>query len=326
MTAAADLVALEVFDGVPAADLAALAAHLAPLRARAGDVLMRQGELALCFLIVESGAVQVQHISPDGDVEVADLVGGIVVGEIALLRNTRRTATVIATDDVRGYVGEEEAFQCLLEVPGIAGMLVRTARQRLAAFVTPIAVVARDDTELFLRPVLPGDGERVLHSHVRLSPESMYKRFLSVRKPTEAMLTYLFEVDYVDHFVWVLTDGPDGPVIADARFVRDPDDHATAEIAFTVADLYQGRGLGTLLLAVLVVAAGVDGVERFTANILADNGSARAVLDRYDVTWDRDEPGVVTTTMPVPALDRLPAGLPLAEIATVARQVIKAFD
>ncbi len=37
-------------------------------------------------------------------------------------------------------------------------------------------------------------------------------------------MNYLFEVDYVDHFVWVLTDGVDGPVVADARFVRDEAD------------------------------------------------------------------------------------------------------
>ena len=34
-------------------------------------------------------------------------------------------------------------------------------------------------------------------------------------------MRYLFEVDYVDHFVWVMTDGVDGPVVADGRFVRD---------------------------------------------------------------------------------------------------------
>ena len=310
MTAAADLASLEVFAGIPAADLAELAMYVEPLHSQPGDVLMRQGERALTFLIVASGALEVRHTDPDGETAVAELSGSLIVGEIALLRGVPRTATVVAVGDVFGYVGGEEAFQRLLEIPGIAGMLVRTARQRLAAFITPIPVLARDDTELFLRPVLPGDAVRVAHSHVQLSPQSMYKRFLSVRRPTEAMLTYLFEVDYVDHFVWVLTDGADGPVIADARFVRDPDDRTAAEIAFTVADLYQGRGLGTLLFAVLAVAARVDGIERFNANVLSDNEPARGVLDRYDAEWVRDEPGVVTTTIPVPGPEQLPVDLP----------------
>ena len=65
-------------------------------------------------------------------------------------------------------------------------------------------------------------------------------------------MDYLFEVDYLDHFVWVLTDGVDGPVVADARFVRDEADPAVAEIAFIVGDDYQGRGIGTFLMEALV--------------------------------------------------------------------------
>jgi hypothetical protein len=51
--------------------------------------------------------------------------------------------------------------------------------------------------------------------------------------PSPALLHYLSEVDYVDHFVWVVTDGSDP--VADARFVRDESDPKIAEIAFTVA-------------------------------------------------------------------------------------------
>ena len=61
-------------------------------------------------------------------------------------------------------------------------------------------------------------------------------------------MTYLFEVDYVDHFVWVMTEGEDGSVVADARFVRDEADATVAEVAFIVGDDYQGRGVGTFLM------------------------------------------------------------------------------
>jgi protein lysine acetyltransferase len=326
MTVAMELGALPVFAGIPTDELSALAAELTPVRAPAGEVLMRQGDKAVSFLIIASGEVEVRHTDDDGQTLVACLSEGLI-GEIALLRSAPRTATVIATAVVAGYLGYEAAFQRLLQIPGIAPQLVQTARQRLAAFLTPIPIETRDGTELMLRPVLPGDTQRVAQAHIMFSPETLYRRFLSVRTPTETVLTYLFEVDYVDHFVWVVTDGEDGPVVADARFVRDHDDPTLAEIAFTVADAYQGRGIGTVLFAALVVAARIDGVTKFQARVLSDNLPARALLDRLDAPWMREEPGVVAATVEVPDPKTLPVKIKhLKEIQDVARQVIRAFE
>lgn len=326
MSVATELGALPVFAGIPTDELSELADELTPVRVPTGEVLMRQGEQALSFFIISSGELEVRHTDSDGQMLVAFLSEGLI-GEIALLRNAPRTATVVATDEVYGYLGKETAFEHLLQIPGIATQLVRTARQRLAAFITPIPFEARDGTELMLRPVLPGDTQRVAHGHVMFSPETLYRRFLSVRTPTETVLNYLFEVDYVDHFVWVVTDGEDGPVIADARFVRDQDDPTIAEIAFTVADAYQGRGIGTVLFGALAVAAHVDGVTRFNARVLSDNLPARALLDRLDAPWIREEPGVVAATIEVPDPKQWPFKIEhLKEIRDVARQVIRAFE
>ena len=322
------LAGLEIFAGVDTVSVSALAAELEPLRAAPGDVLMRQGERALSFLIIASGHAEVRHTDIRGTIVVADVAPGLIVGEIALLRHAPRTATVIAEDELCGYLGYEAAFTALLDIPDIAGKLVRTARQRLAAFITPVPVSLRDGSELMLRPILPGDGLRVITGRVWFSPDTLYRRFLSARTPTEALLTYLSEVDYVDHFVWVVTDGFHGPVVADARFVRDQDDRATAEIAFTVADAYQNRGIGKLLLGALAAAARVDGVARFHANVLATNWAARTLLDRLDVAWIREEPGVLTTTFGVPDPREIPTELTatqLQRIQGMADQVIHAF-
>src|SRR5689334_11541169 len=103
MTAAVELGSLPVFAGIPTAELSALAAELTPVQASQGDVLMRQGEKALSFFIIGSGEVEIRHTDSDGHALVAYLSEGLV-GEIALLRNAPRTATVTATDQVSGYL------------------------------------------------------------------------------------------------------------------------------------------------------------------------------------------------------------------------------
>ena len=318
-----ELAGMDIFEGCPAADLMPLAASLLPLRAAAGEVLMRQGEQAISFLLVSSGTADVKHIG-DGDVMTVERVlPGMIVGEIALLRHVPRTATVTTTEPLTGWIGDSEAFARLVHIPGITQRLVRTVRQRLAAFVTPIPFRIRGGPELSLRPVLPGDSERTVHGHVLFSSETLYRRFMTPRVPSPALMDYLFQVDYVDHFVWVVTDGADP--IADARFVRDEHDPTLAEIAFTVADAYQGRGVGSFLIGALAIAARVDGIEKFSGRMLSDNLPMRAMMDHFGASWRRDDVGVVTTVIDVPDIRHLPIGRDVAnKIEHVARQVIQA--
>jgi protein lysine acetyltransferase len=319
-----ELACLDIFKGCPPEDLMPLAASLQPLQAAPGQILMQQGEQAVSFLLISSGAAEIRHIGDDGVVTVEEVPAGTIVGEIALLRHTPRTATVTTTEPLIGWIGDNDAFARMVHIPGIMGRLVRTVRQRLAAFLTPIPVRVRDGTELLLRPVLPGDSERTLRGHVLFSSETLYRRFMSPRVPSPALMDYLAEVDYVDHFVWVMTDQRGNPV-ADARFVRDDHDPATAEIAFTVGDAYQGRGIGSFLIAALSVAAVVDGVERFSARMLADNVAMRTIMDHFGAIWERDDVGVVTTVIDVPDVHNLSLSPEMTDkIKLIARQVIRA--
>jgi CRP-like cAMP-binding protein len=319
------LAEMALFEDCPADQLAPLAERLRPLRADPGQVLMRQGEEAVSFILIQAGRAAVSHTGDDGVVVLGEVPAGAIVGEIALLRDKPRSATVTAAEPLSGYIGDEKAFAVLADLPGVSERLLRTLRQRLAAFITPIPVQVNDDTALLLRPVLPGDSERSTHPTVEFSTETLYRRFMSTRAPSPALMSYLFQVDYLDHFVWVLVDGMDGPVVADVRFVRDVDDPAVAEIAFIVADEYQGRGIGGFLMDALTIAARVGGVRRFTARLLAENTPMRSILERYGAEWEREEPGVVITEFDVPAIDQLRIDTGLAdEIRSMTRQVVRA--
>jgi CRP-like cAMP-binding protein len=322
---AEELAGLEFFAGCTVEALGPLAIHLRTLNAAPGEVLLRQGEQAVSFLLIGSGHAKVEHVGDGGEVSVVEVGPGLIVGEIALLRDAPRNATVTAIDALSGWVGGREAFAAMLDAPCMLDKLLRTARQRLVTYLTPLRVRLRDDTELYLRPVLPGDIERTMRGPVLFSSETFYRRFQTARTPTASLMTYLFEVDYVDHFVWVMTEGVDGPVVADARFVRDVADPTVAEVAFIVGDDYQGRGVGTFLMDALAVAARGDGVNRFTARVLSENYSMRKILDRYGAEWHRDEQGVVTTEIDVPPLRELTIGPKFyRKISSLARQTLRA--
>jgi CRP-like cAMP-binding protein len=319
------LAEMGLFEDCSPEKLLPVAERLRPLRAEPGQVLMRQGDEAAFFVLIQSGRVDVSHTNDDGTVLIDEASAGVIVGEIALLRDRPRTATVTASETLTGFIGDEKAFAAMIDLPGVSERLLRFVRQRLAAFITPIPVGFKENTELLLRPVLPGDSERLNHPSAEFSSETLYRRFMSTRTPSPSLINYLVQVDYIDHFVWVLADGVDGPVVADARFVRDVGDPASAEIAFLIADPYQGRGIGNFLMDAIAVAARVGGVQRFTARCLAENHSMRAILERFGVKWERDEPGVVTTDFAVPDTGdlRIDASR-VDEIRAMTREVVRA--
>jgi nucleotide-binding universal stress UspA family protein/GNAT superfamily N-acetyltransferase len=141
----------------------------------------------------------------------------------------------------------------------------------------------RDGTRLVVRPIAPEDREELRAGFERLSPDSRYRRFFSpVPRLSERHLDYLTDVDHHDHEALVAVEESSGRGVGVARFVRTNEHEA--EPAMTVADDWQGRGVGTHLLMALADRAREEGIERFRAPVLAGNHDALAVLGRLGPT------------------------------------------
>jgi predicted MFS family arabinose efflux permease len=109
---------IEMFAFLTPAGLERVAAHLEPLQALKGEVIIRQGDVGDRVYVVEGGALEVRK---DGT-HVADLGPGTMVGEIALLRDVPRTATVTATMDSDIYaLGREEFLRTVAGDSAIRG-------------------------------------------------------------------------------------------------------------------------------------------------------------------------------------------------------------
>jgi RimJ/RimL family protein N-acetyltransferase len=142
-------------------------------------------------------------------------------------------------------------------------------------------VVLRDGSKVVIRQVRRSDAPLLADGFARLGPESRRLRFLRRKDElTPAELRYFTDIDHHDHEAIGALAPTAGGGVGVARYVRDASDPQSAEIALTVVDDWQGRGLGTELLAQLSGRARAAGIRRFTALVSADNAAMTALLRR----------------------------------------------
>lgn len=142
----------------------------------------------------------------------------------------------------------------------------------------------RDGTNAVIRPLLATDREVVREQYENLSPESRFHRFLTgVPHLTETMLDRLVDdVDGVDHVALVLYGLPEdgGEVPAGiARIIRYQDRRDTADVAVTVTDQWQGRGVASALLEALIRRR-PKGIRQIVTTVAVDNPASLALLRR----------------------------------------------
>jgi acetate---CoA ligase (ADP-forming) len=129
-------------------------------------------------------------------------------------------------------------------------------------------IVLRDGSTVHVRPVRAGDESAVRAFLEGLSTESIGFRFFGT-PDLDWVASWSVDVDYADRFALVVVSGVTHAIVAHAAYVRT--DHDRAEIAFLVADAWQGRGISTILLAHLASVAEQHGFTTFTAQVLPHN-------------------------------------------------------
>jgi GNAT superfamily N-acetyltransferase len=192
---------------------------------------------------------------------------------------------------------------------------VPPSTDELVALGAPIAL--RDGSQVRIRQGHSTDQPLLRRGFERLSPESRYRRFLTpISELGEPMLHYLTDLDHHDHEAMVALDEQFKEGLGVARYVRHPQRPDAAEVAVTVVDDWQGRGLGTLLLDVISARARQEGITTFTALMLAEN---QEMLDLFEalgpVRIVDQAQGTVEVEVPIPAVGVAPALRKLLRIA-----------
>ncbi|MEI7637445.1 MAG: GNAT family N-acetyltransferase [Syntrophus sp. (in: bacteria)] len=158
-----------------------------------------------------------------------------------------------------GLIYQDQAF-----IPGEKGRYP----EELESYKT-----TKSGFKIFFRPVKISDEPLLKDFIYSLSDNSLYRRFISVRKdmPHERLQEFVV-IDYTKETAIVATVGNEDnqEIVGVGRYFIDESRHS-AEVAFAVRDEYHKRGIGTELLAYLTYLAKRQGLLGFTAEVLADN-------------------------------------------------------
>jgi RimJ/RimL family protein N-acetyltransferase len=163
----------------------------------------------------------------------------------------------------------------------------------------------RDGRPALIRAARADDLGRLERAFAQLGRETIYTRFFSHRRGLpDAVRADIANDDFGRRADLLVTvgEGDDEVVIGSGLYVIDPRaDPPSAEVAFIVAEDYQGQGLASALLVALVGIARRRGLRRFTAEVLAHNAPMLAVFKRCGLPMkSRSESGIVRLDFELP--------------------------
>ncbi len=187
--------------------------------------------------------------------------------------------------------------------------------------------ILRDGGSIHIRAIRPDDKERLVDHFQRLSQRSVYYRFFGMkRRLTDEELVRFTELDFVHHVALVATLLQDGEerLIGVGRYIARTDEGAPqrAEVAFAVADEYQGRGIGTLLLSHLAAIARGNGITEFEAEVLGDNNQMLDVFAASGFTVQRSiDGGVVHVSFPTRETEKARVSSEARELQAAAQSI-----
>lgn len=135
--------------------------------------------------------------------------------------------------------------------------------------------------EIEIRAQRPQDRKDLEAAIVRMSDESLYRRFfLAKHHFSEKEAEHFLNIDFVNHvaLVAVAHENSKRAIVGAGRYVFI--ERGTAEVAFGVVDEYQGQGIGAVLMRTLSSIARQAGLNELIAEVLASNGAMLRVFEK----------------------------------------------
>jgi RimJ/RimL family protein N-acetyltransferase len=143
--------------------------------------------------------------------------------------------------------------------------------------------ILKDRRSVYVRAIRPDDKTTILQGLNLFSETSWYKRFHGSKSSlTDQELTYYTEIDYVHHVALLVFLKENNLAIGGGRFIAYDEtvQPKGAELAFAVADNFQGLGVGTIVLKHLIHIGRETGIKLFEADVITENTAMIRVFEK----------------------------------------------
>ncbi|MGK5678586.1 bifunctional acetate--CoA ligase family protein/GNAT family N-acetyltransferase [Actinoplanes sp. URMC 104] len=184
-------------------------------------------------------------------------------------------------------------------------------------------VLLSDGTAVHMRQIQPSDAPAIVEFHSRMSDRTRYLRYFSpYPRIPERDLERFVNVDHHDREAFVIVTGR--RIMAVGRYERLGPGSPDAEVAFVVEDAHQGRGIGSVLLEHLADTARANGISRFVAEVLPENGGMLRVFSDFGYQVQRKyADGVVHLSFPIAPTEKSREVQESREKLTEARSIAR---
>ncbi len=156
-----------------------------------------------------------------------------------------------------------------------------------------------DGATLLLRPIRPEDEELMRRFFTHVSPDDLRLRFFApVRDFGHAFIARLTQLDYARAMAFIAIDEASGEMLGGVRIHADAN-YRNAEYAILVRSDLQGRGIGWLLMHMILEYARTEGLRRIEGQVLRENTTMLAMCAElgFHSAPDTDDPGIVNVSL-----------------------------
>jgi acetyltransferase len=156
----------------------------------------------------------------------------------------------------------------------------------------------RDRTAILVRPVRPTDEPLYRPFFAKVSKEDLRMRFFApVKEFTHAFVARFTQIDYARAMAFIAIEEASGEMLGVVRLHADAN-YESGEFAVLVRSDLKGRGLGWMLMQLIIEYARVEGIRTVGGQVLRENTMMIAMCRElgFRIETDRNEPDVYTVT------------------------------